>query len=121
MSTSTEGLFVPEWDLADRLTKSLRVAKMSVQEMADYLDVHRNSVGAWMNGRTPPTTQTLRLWAMRTGVPFEWLKTGAGEHHGPSDDGGGAVSSGPTSGKSSCFNSSGRNGRLRVHPGLAVA
>ncbi|UJL31712.1 helix-turn-helix transcriptional regulator [Mycolicibacterium vanbaalenii] len=67
---------MPEWDLADRLTKSLRVAGMSSQDMADYLDVHRNTISAWMNGRTPPSTQSLRLWALRTGVPYEWIREG---------------------------------------------
>lgn len=87
MSTSTEGLAIPQWDLADRLAKSLRVSDTSVQQMADYLDVHRNTVGAWINGRTPPTTQTVRLWALRTGVPYEWLRNGEGPSTPP--DGGG--------------------------------
>lgn len=37
----------------------------------------------------------------------------------PFDDGGG-FSSGPTSGKSSCFKNAGHNGHLRLHPGLAA-
>lgn len=87
MSTSTEGLAVPQWDLADRLAKSLRVSGMSVSEMAEYLDVHRNTVSAWMNGRTPPGTQSVRLWALRTGVAYGWLKDGIEPEDGP--DGGG--------------------------------
>ena len=63
----------PQWDIADRMRKALRDSGMRVQEMADYLDVTRASVGAWINGRTPASTQTLRLWAMRTGVSYEWL------------------------------------------------
>ena len=65
-----------EPDLADRMRKALRVADLGVTQMAEYLDVSRNSVGNWINGRIVPTTQTLRLWAMRTGVPFEWLRDG---------------------------------------------
>lgn len=57
MSTSTDGLAVPHWDLADRLRKSLRVAEISVHEMADYLEVSRNTVSAWMNGRTRPSSR----------------------------------------------------------------
>jgi transcriptional regulator with XRE-family HTH domain len=64
---------IPEWDLADRMRKSLRESGGGVQEMADYLDVSRTAVSSWINGRIRPTTQTLRLWAMRTGVPYEWL------------------------------------------------
>lgn len=88
MSTSTEGSSVPQWDLADRLGKSLRVSGLSVQDMADYLEVHRNSVSAWINGRTPPTGQTVRLWAMRTGVPYRWLRDGIESDPTPPKGGG---------------------------------
>ncbi len=63
----------PEWDLADRMRKALRVASMSGNEMAGYLDVDRHTVTRWLNGHTRPTTQSLRLWALRTGVPFDWI------------------------------------------------
>lgn len=76
MSTSTEGLSVPQWDLADRLTKALRVADMSVAEMAVYLGVHRNTISAWINGRTPISGPAVRAWATRTGVDYGWLLTG---------------------------------------------
>ena len=64
---------VPQWDVADRMRKSLREAAIGVTEIADYLDVSRTSVSNWINGRIPPSVQTLRLWALRTGVPYEWL------------------------------------------------
>jgi transcriptional regulator with XRE-family HTH domain len=64
---------VPAWDVADRMRKSLRHANGGVAEMADYLGVSRASVSNWINGRIEPSTQTLRLWAMRTGVSYEWL------------------------------------------------
>jgi transcriptional regulator with XRE-family HTH domain len=67
---------VPQWDLPDRMRKALRVSNIGVQEMADYLGVARNTVSTWINGRIEPSTQTLRLWAMRTGVPYEWLTEG---------------------------------------------
>lgn len=64
---------IPEWDTADRMRKALRHADIGVQEMADYLGVARNTVSTWINGRIRPGRQTLRLWALRCGVPFEWL------------------------------------------------
>lgn len=64
------------WDLADRMRKSLRVAGMEVQDMAEYLEVSRGTVGNWINGRNRPSPAILRLWAMRTGAPLEWLKHG---------------------------------------------
>ncbi len=66
----------PKWDVADRMRKALRHADVGVQEMADYLGVARNTVSTWINGRIPPSKQTLRLWAMRTGVSFGWLAEG---------------------------------------------
>jgi DNA-binding transcriptional regulator YiaG len=76
MSEAPTGVMVPEWDLADRMRKALRISGTGVQEMADYLGVARNTVSTWINGRIDPSTQTLRLWAMRCGVPYEWLLEG---------------------------------------------
>lgn len=56
---------------------ALRDAGVGVQEIADYLDVARNTVSRWINDRGEPSKQTMRLWAIRTGVPLVWLETGA--------------------------------------------
>ena len=66
-----------EWDVADRMRKALRVSSTRVGVMADYLGVTRNTVGNYINGHTGPDKRTLRLWALRTGQPLEWLETGA--------------------------------------------
>lgn len=34
------------------------------------------TVSRWINGHKVPSKQTRRLWALRTGVPLEWLETG---------------------------------------------
>jgi transcriptional regulator with XRE-family HTH domain len=73
---SENPVHVPRWDLADRMRKSLRDADIGVQDMADYLEVSRNTVSNWINGHNPPSAQTLRLWAMRCGVPLKWLRDG---------------------------------------------
>jgi transcriptional regulator with XRE-family HTH domain len=67
---------IPIWDMYDRLAKSLKESGMSVQDAADYFDVHRNTVSGWLHGRINPDTRTLRLWAVMTNVPYEWLKAG---------------------------------------------
>lgn len=67
---------VPTWRLEDRLRRSADEAGVGVSEMADYLEVSRTSVSNWINGRVRPDTRTLRVWAMRCGVPFEWLRDG---------------------------------------------
>jgi transcriptional regulator with XRE-family HTH domain len=83
MSMQTSVGVVPEFDRADRMRKALRVSGISVQEIADYLGVARNTVSTWINGRIDPSTQTVRLWALRTGVPYEWLQTGEIPDQGP--------------------------------------
>ena len=77
-----------QFDLQDRLAKSLRVANVSVQEMADYLGVGRNTVGNYLAGRTRPSRSALIAIALRCGVPLEWLEHGTMPSDGP-DDGGG--------------------------------
>jgi transcriptional regulator with XRE-family HTH domain len=71
------------FDLADRMRKALRTSDLSVQEIADSLEVSRNAVSAWINGRNKPRRRDLRDFALRTGVPLGWLETG---NPGPSDD-----------------------------------
>lgn len=64
----------PQWDLADRLRKSLRESGIGVSEMAGYLEVQRNTVSNWINGHNPPPGAALQVWAMRCGVSIEWLR-----------------------------------------------
>lgn len=87
-TTSDTDTVVPEWDLVDRMRKALRVSGLGVQEIADYLDVSRNTVSTWINGRITPSTQTVRLWALRTGVPYEWLRDGTTPRTSPDTPGG---------------------------------
>ena len=77
MSTAPEAGYIPEWDMADRMRKTLRDNDVSVQEIAEYLGVSRNTVSTWINGRITPDLTTQRLWAMRFGVPLVWLQSGA--------------------------------------------
>ena len=76
MSVNPVGRADLEFDLADRMRRALRVAEISSNEMADYLGVSRTSVSAWINGRNEPRRTALIAWALRTGVPLEWLETG---------------------------------------------
>lgn len=72
----TANVTVPEFDQADRLKKALRHAGVSVSEMAEYLGITRETAGRYANHSTRVPLQTMRLWALRTGVPLEWLMTG---------------------------------------------
>lgn len=83
---------VPEWDMADRLRKALRHANLSVQDMASYLEVSRNTVSGWINGRHTAPKMSLRLWSIRCAVSYEWLLRGDGD--GPNSPTGVSVTHG---------------------------
>lgn len=89
MTQSPHAGAVPEFTLGDRLGKALRYGDVSASDMALYLDVHRNTISAYVNDRQPVKGGTLRLWALRTGVSMEWLEHGVGTVGPPGPDGGG--------------------------------
>jgi transcriptional regulator with XRE-family HTH domain len=65
-----------EFDLADRLGKSLRVAGVSIAEMAKHLELHRNNVGGYLNRRQKPSLDVIEKWAAYVGVPRAWICDG---------------------------------------------
>lgn len=66
-------LMIPEWTVGDRMAKARRAAGIPTAVMCDYLGIHRNSLNAYEHDRSRPGRAVLRLWAMRCGVPLEWL------------------------------------------------
>jgi len=42
--------------------------------MADFMEVGQNTISTWINGHHRPSPQAIRLWAMKTGVSYEWLR-----------------------------------------------
>jgi hypothetical protein len=68
---------IPEWTLGWRLKRALTHGKVSVQEMADHLDYSRGQLSRYLNDKgEPPRRSVLRMWALRCGVPFDWLAYG---------------------------------------------
>lgn len=65
-----------EFDMADRLRRALRVSNTGVQEMAQYLEVDRTTIGNWINGHSRPRGRDLRAFAEKTGFPMAWLVEG---------------------------------------------
>lgn len=61
------------WTVGDRLTKSRRVAGISVEDMADHFGVNRHTIGRWEADKTKPTKAVLMVWAQITDCPLEWL------------------------------------------------
>jgi transcriptional regulator with XRE-family HTH domain len=64
---------VPEWTLGDRLRKARIWAGLTTDEMAAELDVTTRTVTNYESDHTRPRRPVIALWALRTGVPFEWL------------------------------------------------
>lgn len=62
--------------LGDRLKKSMRHSGLSVGDMAEFLEVHRNTISGWLADRSKPMPIFLRIWADKTQVPIEWLRNG---------------------------------------------
>ncbi|KNY08015.1 helix-turn-helix domain-containing protein [Microbacterium sp. GCS4] len=65
-----------ELDLSDRMTKAVRHSGMGVAELAERIQVSRNAVSSWINGRHKPRRRDLVAFALATGYPVSWLETG---------------------------------------------
>lgn len=91
MSNAPISTDLPQWDLADRLRKALRHSGISVQGMADELEVDRSTVGNYINGHTKPPASAVMRWALLTGFPYPWLKSGEVESEGDGGPGGGGL------------------------------
>lgn len=76
------------FDMADRMRRALRVSDISVNDMAEALQVSRNTVTSWINGRNRPRRRDLVAFAMRTGFPIGWLETGEAPPEGGAPDDG---------------------------------
>lgn len=76
--------------MGDRLRKAREEAGLSQAELAVRIGISRNTVGNHEIGvgERGPQRVVLLAWAAATGVPVEWLQTGAA----PSDPGSGAQS-----------------------------
>lgn len=69
---------------------ALEYAGVSVASMAETLGCDRNTVGNYLSGRTQPRLPTLRVWALRCGLPLEWITDGVVAEPGNDDDDGGS-------------------------------
>lgn len=81
---------IPEFTIGDRLRKARELTGLDQVQFATEIDISRNTVGNYENGNVKPRRLALKAWAMRTGVPLEWLETGVASS---SPDGGGSVTS----------------------------
>ena len=77
------------WTLEDRLRKAREVTGLGQSEFAAEIDVSRRTVGNYESGSVAPRRIVLKAWALRSGVPLEWLETGSVTHESPSPGGDG--------------------------------
>lgn len=87
MSESTAETSRLEFDLVDRLNKALRLAEIKPGDMRQVLGVSGSTMTNYLGGKSRPKDGMLRQWALRCGVPFEWLAYGVEPENGPRDPG----------------------------------
>ena len=64
---------VPAWTLGDRMRKAREHAGLKQSELAAEIGIARSSIVNYESSRTEPSRPILLSWALRCGVPFEWL------------------------------------------------
>ena len=76
VSDSAHNDGIPPWELHHRLARALEWQGVTAEEMAVELGQHVNSVYNYASGRRVPKRSVIRVWALRCGVPFDWLEHG---------------------------------------------
>jgi transcriptional regulator with XRE-family HTH domain len=64
---------VPAWTLGDRMRKAREHAGLKQSELAEEIGVGRSTIVTYETGKSQPPRPVLLSWALRCGVPFEWL------------------------------------------------
>lgn len=89
MATTTEVPYnmrlaeVPRETFGQRLARSRDNVGISVNQMADILEVSRSSISRWEGDKEAPSRRTVLSYALICNVPIAWLEHGAG---GTDDD-----------------------------------
>ena len=78
MTTNTEapGFVIPTFTTGDRLRKARQLTGLEQADFADELGISRGTVRNYELDHVAPRKIVLRAWAMRTGVPLQWLVNG---------------------------------------------
>lgn len=78
MSEMRDSSGVPDWTLGWRLKRALDHGSVKAEEMGQYLGYSRQQISRYLNDHgEPPRVNVLRQWALKCGVDFGWLSTGA--------------------------------------------
>jgi transcriptional regulator with XRE-family HTH domain len=74
-NSASSPIAIPEFSTADRLRKARQFAGLTPEELAERIGVTPRTVYNYETGKaTRPAA--LKLWALATGVPFQWIETG---------------------------------------------
>lgn len=67
---------IPQWTLGDRLRKARSLTGLTTREFASEIGVSQKTVTTAENDHGGTRRTTIAAYAVRTGVPMEWLETG---------------------------------------------
>ena len=67
---------IPVFTIGDRLRKARELTGLSQGDFAAEIDISPRSVSNYESEAVAPKRLVLKAWAMRTGVPFEWIVNG---------------------------------------------
>ena len=59
---------------------ALEYSSVTINEMARELGASRTTISNYLHGRTQPRRSDLITWALRCGVPFDWLVGTESDH-----------------------------------------
>lgn len=79
---------MPQWHVGDFLRKARESAGLDQAELAAALGISRATVTNYERNKVKPRRAVVMAWAMRTGVPFEWLQGQESPRQGGPDGGG---------------------------------
>ncbi|MGQ4576167.1 helix-turn-helix domain-containing protein [Dermabacteraceae bacterium P7006] len=78
---------IPEITLGTRLRVAREYAGLQQGDLSERIGVSPTSIGAAENNKSKPRRSTVILWAMATGVDFDWLMSGHEKTPGPDGPG----------------------------------
>lgn len=78
---------IPVFTIGDRLRKARERVGLSQSDFAAEIDVSPRSVSNYESEAVTPKKIVLKAWALRTGVPLEWIETGEVPNNGDGGDG----------------------------------
>lgn len=87
MTIDAAGWRVPEWTRGDRLRKARELTGLGQEAFGDETGISRRSISDYEGDKAVPRKPVMMAWAFRTGVPLEWLETGATPQGDPGPEG----------------------------------